>query len=59
MYLNFTDYSVLTSDIRRNPSILEGIQQRAMRRDQHARIALREQGPVTTVTVTTVTAVAA
>jgi hypothetical protein len=59
MYVNITDYSVLTSDIRRNPSILEGIQQRAKRQDQFARVTCSERGAVTTVTVKTVTEVPA
>lgn len=44
-------FSVLTSDIRRNPSILPGLQQEAAEATNYrGRVTITEQGPVTTVT---------
>ena len=44
-------YSVLTSDIRRNPSILRGIEQEiGARTGYQASVTINEHGAVTTVT---------
>ncbi|MFJ4288017.1 hypothetical protein ACIPY0_20440 [Paenarthrobacter nicotinovorans] len=44
-------FSVLTSDIRRNPSILPGLQQKAASQiDYIGRVTTAEHGAVTTVT---------
>lgn len=44
-------YSVLTSDLRRNPAILEGLVDTATRRTHHeADITITEHDGITTVT---------
>ena len=51
MSTTMSSFSVLTSDIRRNPSILQSIElEAAARTGFQQAVAITEHGPVTTVT---------